>query len=381
MGNNAWDQTIISVRERPLSSDINGGWSQENRTLRELLRNLLAKRASDASDALAPATGFIADGFRVSAQGTPAMAVNVQAGYGFKDNIADVAVDIGGALNLNDLSAYKPMFLGQTQSLVVPSADPSNPRIDIIEVKYDRRATDNSSRDVLNTGTGAFDPTLVDKTLAWIQDGRTSLSGSASINYKPGTPAGSPTAPAVTSGYTKIAEILVGAGVTTITQNKVNDTRPLLFANGGAGRVSGSMTLAMTGSPPAITINYLNAPPGVTVVFTSTYPGAGFTRYLTAWVIAGDIRKVSARAIATVTGSSADNTNMVTCELGSSISVIDGSAQTALAAATLPAAVAAAVGQRCALVSIYPKMFDGTTVAQPTSGGMAVDFDIDFQTS
>lgn len=383
MGNNAWDRTIIVQRERPLSSDINAGWSQADRTLREILRSAFAKRASNASGSNAPATGFVGDGFLVGAQSPAAMAVNVRAGYGFMDDLANIAVDIGSALNLNDLSAYKPMMLGQQQSLNVPAADPSNPRIDIIEVAYDRYVTDNASRDVLDTGTGNFVATLVNKTLSWLQDGRTSLNGSAKINYKTGTPAGSPSAPSVTAGYVKIAEIRVDAAATTIAQNKVNDTRPLIFMGGGFGRASGRIQLAMTGSPPAVTLDYLNAPPGVSVAFTTGYAGAGFARFATAHIIGGNITKVSACATATEESGAGyvDNTVIRSCEVLSSVFTIDAGAQTALAAATVPAAVQAAVGQKAAIASFYPKKYNGTTVGQPTSGTMTIDFAIDFQTS
>lgn len=383
MGNNAWDQTIINPRERPLSSDINAGWSQANRTLREILRYAFAKRSTDASLSNLAVAGFLGDSFLVTASAPADMNVNVRAGYGFQDDLADVAADINGALNLNDFSGYKPLFLGQTQSIAVPAADPTNPRIDIVEVTFDRRVTDNGSRDVLDTGTGEFVATLVDKTLAWIQDGRVSIDPATamSINYKKGTPAGAPVAPSTTSGYVKIAEVRVDAAATTIAANKINDTRPLLFPCGGAGRVSGRISLAMTGSPPVVSIDYLNAPPGVSVAIIPAYAGAGNTRYATVYVVGGDMQKVSARAAATASGFTQDDGNMTTCEVWSSVFVIDGTVQTALAAATIPGALAAAVGQRCVYAILSPKQYDGASVAQPTSGALTIDFSIDFQTS
>lgn len=381
MSNEVFDQRIINPRERPLSDDLNGEASQEMRTLRELLRYAFARRASDGVLTNTPANGFLGDGYLVSALGVPGMFVNVRAGYGFQDNLADVASDINGALGTNDHSAYKPLVLTQTESLAVPSADPTNPRIDIVEVKYDRHLADLLSRDVLNTGTGEFVATLVQKTLAWNQSGRVSLNGAAGINYKTGTPAAVPVAPATSSGYIKIAEVRVGAAVTSITANKVNDTRPLLFTNGAAGRVSGRINLAMTGSPPVVFLDYLNAPPGVSVVVIPAYAGAGNTRYATVYVVGGDMRKVSARAVATASGFTLSDSNMITCEVGSGVFVIDASAQTALAAATVPAALAAAVGQRCVYAVLSPKQYDGATVAQPVAGALDIDFSIDFQTS
>jgi len=265
MANNAWDQMILNVRERPLSTDQNQQWSQSARTMRDLLKYLYAGRTAAANRNLLAASGFLGDSFQVRAESPASMNVTVRAGYGFQDNTGDVPVAIGSITGLDDRSSYKPLVLSATQTIAVPAADPTNPRIDIVEVAYDRYLTDSLSRDILNTGTGQFVATLVDKTLAWLQDGRTSVNGAAKINYKTGTPAGSPAAPSTTAGYIKIAEVRVDALATSIAANKIKDLRKMLFP-GGIGRISGTVTMPATGGSVLPTLSDVQAPPGVDVI-------------------------------------------------------------------------------------------------------------------
>jgi hypothetical protein len=265
MANNPWDQVILNVRERPLSTDMNQQWSQSARSLREMLKYLLGVRTAVANPTLAAGEGFLGDSFRVGPESPASMNIVVRAGYGFQNNGADVPVAIGSVTGLDDRSSYKPLVLNAAQTIAVPAADPTNPRIDIVEVAYDRYTTDSSSRDVLDTGTGQFVATLVNKTLAFLQDGRTSVNGAAKINYKTGTPAGSPAAPSTTAGYIKIAEVLVDAAATSIAENKITDLRKLLFPN-GIGMASGRVTMPATGVSLLPTLSNLQAPPGVDVI-------------------------------------------------------------------------------------------------------------------
>jgi len=157
------------------------------------------------------------------------MGVNVSLGLGYQDDPSDVPSGIGGVSGLDDLSEFKPLYLTSVQTLTVPGADPTNPRVDIVEVKFNRDLGNPLSRDVLNIVTGQFVPTIVQKTLSFCLDGLTSVNGSQPINYKTGTPAGSPTPPAVDAGYIKIAEIRVEALSTTVPATKITDFRSVLF--------------------------------------------------------------------------------------------------------------------------------------------------------
>ena len=382
MANNPWDQVILNVRERPLSTDMNQQWSQSARSLREMLKYLLGVRTAAANPTLTAGEGFLGDSFRVGPESPASMNIVVRAGYGFQNNNSDVPVAISSITGLDDRSSYKPLVLNAAQTIAVPAADPTNPRIDIVEVAYDRYVTDSLSRDVLDTGTGQFVATLVNKTLAFLQDGRTSVNGAAKINYKTGTPAGSPAAPSTTAGYIKIAEVRVDALATSIAENKIKDLRKVLSEGGRGHRVSGLISLAMTGSPPTVTIWHLIAPPGFNIAILPGYAGAGNTRYAKVYIVGGNISQASCRAVATVTSGLdyLNNTLIRSCEVGTEVGAVDSAIQTWLAAASVPGAVVAAIGQPYAAAVLSPKQYDGTTVAQPTTGTMEIDFCIDFTT-
>src|SRR5574337_192482 len=137
------------------------------------------------------------------------MSVLLKAGIGFLDAPSDVPTSVGGIVGADDLSPYKPLPLNADMAIAIDAAPSAgNERIDIIEVKQDRRVENPLSRDVLNTGTGLFVPTLVNKTLAFSLDGRNGRVVSPSnsttgVGYKVGVAAavGTALAPATTSGY------------------------------------------------------------------------------------------------------------------------------------------------------------------------------------
>jgi hypothetical protein len=263
MANEPFDRTIINVRERPLSSDINQAESQLDRGLREVCYRLFAHRSGLYQDWLGTMTaGFVGDSFLVSADGST-MNVYLSAGVGFQYNAADAASSIGGVVGLDDLSPLKPLLLAAQKTVAVPASDPVNERIDIVEVKYNRASGNPLSRDVLNTGTGAFVSTLVNKTLTFALDNAgVSYDGTAPINYKVGTPAGSPVAPSVTAGYVKIAEVRVPAASAAVFPNRVSDYRQLAVPD---GVVRASMRFSLTVATGAIDTSdvLIAAPPGV----------------------------------------------------------------------------------------------------------------------
>lgn len=269
MPNNAFDRTIINVRERPLSTDINQLQSQLDRVLRAQINKYFVGRASDSSDAFNTPTvaRFFGDSFKVRAKNPVSGLVEVTPGLGYFPNSADVPTAIDSIVGLDDLELMKPLVLNAAQSFTVPTADPTNPRIDIIEVKYNRDTGNPLSRDILDPTTGAFVSSTVDKTLTFTLDGLTgsvvSPAGStAAISYKKGVAAGSPTVPATTSGYVKIAEIRVAALATTFDDNVIGDFRRIAIPH-NAFNFFVQYTTATAGSPP--TLVRTNAPPGVKV--------------------------------------------------------------------------------------------------------------------
>jgi hypothetical protein len=243
MADKPFDREVINQRERPLSSDVNTGWSYADQSARYLLDNLTRIRATggDAPAANAPATGFLGDGFRVTEASPAAMSVVVNDGLGFMVDATLNDTDIGsgltpGILGADDNQRMHPLPLSSAQTINVPVAAP-NPRIDIVEVKLDRRLQDPTSRQILDPATGLFSALAVNKTLAFDLDGRTGVNttggdSTTGIAYKTGTPAGVPVAPATSTGYVKIAEVLVDAGAASIAQNKITDVRPVLAPDG-----------------------------------------------------------------------------------------------------------------------------------------------------
>lgn len=248
MADSPFDRTIINLRERPLSSDINQAQSQLDRTLRYLMRLFGSAQvdgvpSDDEVRFWSPDSGFGGANFLNSSYfvaPVSGMMVKITSGLGWQRVPADVPAAVGGISGLDDLEELKPLLLTADQNITLDASPAGGQsRIDIIEVIADRRAENSTSRDVLDTGSGVFAATGVDKTLAWDHLGRTGrvvapASSTTGIGYKVGVAAttGTEVAPATTSGYAKIAEILVTGGVTSIAINKVKDTRALYFPYG-----------------------------------------------------------------------------------------------------------------------------------------------------
>lgn len=312
MANLPFDRTILNVRERALSSDINQAESQLDYSLRFALQHLFAKPAGFS-------TGFLGAAYKAVPNSPAGMSVLVSAGLGLANSPADVPSAIGGIVGLDDLCAIKPLVLNAPQTFAVPANGSGNPRIDIIEVKVDRRAENPTSRLIYNAGTGAFDPTSVNKTLAFSHDGRLGTvadpaSSTAGLSYKTGTPAGVPVAPATTAGYVKIAEINVAAGATSITASEIVDRRPLLGANGML-RAAARFRLQWNGGAPTITDATYQAPPGVQIIAAGDAAARGQAFI---FVVGGEISGVSTVALRekTLLGSQAVTSGIQTAAVG-----------------------------------------------------------------
>lgn len=268
MANNVFDRTVINARERPVSTDINQAQSQIERTIRYYMDQFLLPRVSNTDpQAGSPISGFLNDAFRITEANPAALSVVVKDGLGFKFDASDTPSAIGGVGGVDDLSRYKPLLLLADATIAVPAADPTNPRIDIIEANINRRLTDPSDRDILNATTGVFDSTNVNKILAWnvgtsIGTVTTPANNTAALGYKVGIPGATPAIPPTSPGYVKVAEILVSNGVTQINQNDINDLRPML-AMSNIRRVIAQGAYVGGG----VALNALKAPPGVEVAF------------------------------------------------------------------------------------------------------------------
>lgn len=347
MANGPFDRTILNVRERALSSDINQAESQLDYSLRFALQQLLAKDSGFSS-------GFIGASYKVVPNSPAGMSVLVQPGLGLLSDPADVPAAIGGIVGLDDLSSAKPLVLNAPQQFTVPANASGNPRIDIIEVKVDRRAENPTSRLIYNAITGAFDPTSVNKTLAFSHDGRlgtvaTPANSTTGIGYKTGTPAGSPVAPATSPGYLKIAEINVAAGAATITASEIVDRRAILGV-GGVVQVAARYRLEWNGGAPVVSNQFYQAPGGVTVVAApdSSRRGRSFLFVIGGFmqsvspVVSGEVHGVTLGAAETVV-SRQGLTALLTTPSG--VQTIDSAAQTLLAGLGVQAAIGASYVQ------------------------------------
>lgn len=224
MSNRPFDRTILEPLEKPLADDINQLQSNFDQTFRFYVSQLAKNSAGTPQD------GFMANGFLVSPSSPNALSVTVSPGLGFQlQTGTEIAIDT--VIGHNDLDLYKPIPLLAAQAFTVPTAPSApNSRIDIIEVKATRFTTDPNTRKVLEENTGQFVPGTVNKTSAWAVDGRAAVvaaggSSTAPLSYRTGVAAASPVAPAVTTGYIKVAEIVVGSDVTVITSANITDKR------------------------------------------------------------------------------------------------------------------------------------------------------------
>lgn len=269
MADNPFDITPIGFLEKPVSSDHNQNASQEQRTLRDLMKAMCGIRTANSSPASKAISGFIGDGFRIVPSSPAALSFQVTPGYGFIQSPADVPTNIGSPdiLDLDDLSTFKPVVLLSpvTFNLVVPSA--GNSRIDIVEVKVDRRLENLTARRKFDAVTEGFAAKSYFKTLAFGLDGRTGqvaspASSTAGLSYKVGVEGPAPVAPSTTPGYVKIAEIRSASGTVTVTGSLISDVRSL---HSPLGNVMASIRyrLLWNGGAPTATIHSINAPPGV----------------------------------------------------------------------------------------------------------------------
>jgi hypothetical protein len=265
--NNPYDRVNLGLRERPVSSDFNRLQSQADRALRDTLGALFSSRNG-------PGDGFIGSGFQVVPTSPVAMSVQVSAGMGMLYVPLDVPTDIGSTdlEAVDDRSAFKPVYLAAPAIFTVPTAPGLGlSRIDIIEVRHDRRLDDPVTRRQLDTVTETFLDHQFYKTLTWALDGRTGTvtsptSSTAAIGYKTGAAAatGAEVEPSVTSGYVQIARINVGPSVTTIPAGSIADKRKLL-GSGGSVAASLRYRVQWNSGDPIVTIESHIAPPGVSM--------------------------------------------------------------------------------------------------------------------
>jgi hypothetical protein len=230
MADHAFDRTPLYPLEKPLADDINQGFSQGDRSLRDTVYELLGG-----------VSGFLKGSLQVVQQGPPALGVTIKAGLGFQDAPTDVPGNIGGVVGLSDLSRYKPIVLTNDLNVAVPAPPGANSRIDLIEVAYVRQLDNPQSRNFLDPSTSAFAPSLVSKTLDFTVDGTLAYYSAVAVPttalaYKSGVASASPSAPATDTGYLPLVYITVASGVVTIVSANIVDQRSTISFGALLGR-------------------------------------------------------------------------------------------------------------------------------------------------
>lgn len=149
--------------------------------------------------------GFFQDGFKVLFQS--ATDVVVKAGLGFQN------VNTGTTEPVK-----KPVVSDVDVTVAINTPDSSNSRIDLICVKYNRFNAEQENRKFKDEFTDAITTELMTVATDWKAD----------ILYVPGTPSGSPAAPATPAGYLLLSEVFVTASTGIANQAAITDERTLL---------------------------------------------------------------------------------------------------------------------------------------------------------
>lgn len=146
-------------------------------------------------------------GVDVAASDTPSSTVTVGVGRLLKDG---AIIDIPSAQTVNILGTVAGAW--GTGS----AANPTLPRYSIVCISYGTQETDAVTKVF-------YDPLSSSEYTKYVN---TRIADYYDITVVHGLPAVSPAVPVAPDGYIKIAEILVGAGATTITSDKITMTKP-----------------------------------------------------------------------------------------------------------------------------------------------------------
>jgi hypothetical protein len=383
VGNFPFDRCVINTRERPLSSDIDRGFSLVAQTLSELMDRLTQSRASFGDDTASQvaSAGFNGDGFKVRSIATPAMQIRASQGLGwFFDPTADVSV--GAQPGLDDRARLRPLVLPSDEVINVPAAPAGGTeRYDIVEVALGRLLTDQVSRNVLTAiSPFVFNPTLVNKTMTFDLNGQSGVvaapsASTAPLSLKTGVvaPTGTAVVPPTTAGYVKLAEIYVGGAVTAIQPNVIRDKRKLLAAN--AQFVVGVEFSVLNINTPVPSITALNAPPGVQVSVYAEQFNRGYVDVyvicgggIVGWVVGATLTQVVATeslvSLANAAGPQIiDASGNPTFGMNMINQVVDPTGQVRLAGPNASPNVQAAVGQVVSVLRLVPKTTDSNVSA------------------
>jgi hypothetical protein len=169
------------------------------------------------TQALWATTGIIKDTSLEVTENSPA-GLSVLVASGWAAIVGTTQINMGTYVGYNDA----------TVTLSISTADPTNPRIDVVCMTVQDAYYTGSLNDVI-------------------------------LQVVAGTPAGSPVAPALPANSITLATVAVGAGATAITNANITDTRVLVTTNipevGDISAVVAGTGLSGGGSSGSVTVS------------------------------------------------------------------------------------------------------------------------------
>jgi len=197
-----FSKEVINVRERPLSTDINDLQSLVAREVLDTLRFMMATETS-GSPMLTTIQDVVLGGLIVIPSST---SVSISPGAILQDSAT--VPDTQGPLD----SSYRVGVLRSAATVAAPA--PVGDTYYLLEAQVSLVTTLTASRDILNSGTGAFQATTVTKRQEY----------QITFQFKAGT---STAIPAVDAGWLPIAGVFRPGGGGVVNQTDIVDVRPL----------------------------------------------------------------------------------------------------------------------------------------------------------
>jgi hypothetical protein len=186
----------FNVGQEIVSQDFNDLQSRGERFLLDQIIYELLQKKSD---------GFFQNAMSAVYQNST--SVLIKAGLGF------MTEDTG-----TKDPTRKPLYLASDVTVNIDTPNVSNPRIDIVAVKYKRSNVETENRKFKDE----FTDTITTQSFV------IASNWDVEVSYVAGTPAGSPVAPSVPAGYLKVCELYVNASTGMAGQSDVTDSRSLL---------------------------------------------------------------------------------------------------------------------------------------------------------